>query len=85
MYIDKNIRIKDTKLIKAMKDVGWCEYCGKSIEQLETHHIKSKGSGGNDVRDNLIALCTTCHRTVHDGNISRDELKRIVRERGVLQ
>lgn len=80
-YIEKNERISNPKLIKAMKDIGWCEYCGKKNGQLETHHIKSKSSGGNDVKDNLIVLCFECHRIVHDGNISRDELRRIVSER----
>jgi len=63
-----------------MKDIGHCEKCNSSY-RLEAHHIKSKASGGGDIKDNLICLCWICHRVVHDGNISRAELKKIVGER----
>ena len=64
-----------------MKDIGKCEKCKIENQSFETHHIKSKGSGGHDVKDNLICLCWKCHRLVHTGEISKDELRRIVSER----
>ena len=64
--VPKNKRVVNKKLLKDKK--GICEICNK-YTQTEKHHIKSKGSGGNDTEDNLIELCRTCHRLVHDGKI----------------
>lgn len=75
----KNPRIKDKKLINNKKHN--CEYCGKKNCYTNTHHIKSKGSGGDDTEDNLIELCSNCHREVHDGLISKQELLKIVKGR----
>jgi Restriction endonuclease len=70
----KNVRIKDKKLLKDKK--GNCKYCGKKNCYTEKHHIKSKGSGGDDTEDNLIELCFNCHKLAHDGTISKTELRR---------
>ena len=75
----KNPRIKDKKLINNKKHN--CEYCGKKNCYTNTHHIKSKGSGGDDIEDNLIELCSNCHRRAHDGLISKQELIKIVKRR----
>ena len=76
----KNKRIINNKLIKNIKDIGYCEFCGWT-NGLQTHHIKTKGSGGGDTDDNLICLCWKCHRLVHDGKIDKGSLKDIVRVR----
>ena len=75
----KNVRIKNKKLINKKKHN--CEYCGKKNCYTNTHHIKSKGSGGDDIEDNLIELCSNCHRRAHDGLISKQELIKIVKRR----
>ena len=75
----KNVRVKNKKIISKKKHN--CEYCGKKNCYTNTHHIKSKGSGGDDVEDNLIELCSNCHRAVHDGLISKQELIKIVKRR----
>ena len=52
-----------------MKDKkGICELCGNK-GQTEKHHIKSKGSGGNDTTENLIEVCRKCHKKIHPGEI----------------
>lgn len=79
--IEKHKRIVDKTLINKIRKIGYCEYCGNSSAALAVHHIKSKGSGGDDVSDNLVCLCWICHRLAHDGNISRDTLQGIVRTR----
>lgn len=33
------------------------------------HHIKTKGSGGDDVDDNLISLCSCHHTEIHSVGI----------------
>lgn len=34
---------------------------------VELHHLIPKSLGGDDVADNLVPLCTDCHRKVHVG------------------
>lgn len=44
---------------------GWrCQFCGRR-EDLQVHHIESRGRLGNDSEENLITLCADCHRAVH--------------------
>lgn len=75
----KNARIENKKLIN--KKSHKCEYCNKKNCYTNTHHIKSKGSGGGDTEDNLIELCSACHRKVHDGIIQKEELIKIIKNR----
>jgi hypothetical protein len=38
---------------------GRCEGCGRSFTDTEPHHVKSRGSGGSDIRINLIRVGAT--------------------------
>ena len=78
--VPKNKRIVNKKLIDKKKHN--CEYCGKKNCWTNTHHIISKGAGGNDTIDNLIELCGNCHRDVHDGKIQKEKLLQIINSRG---
>ena len=53
------------------RDNHECRYChGKSKDKiLETHHIESRKTGGN-TPNNLITLCSTCHKKIHRGEIT---------------
>lgn len=64
--VPKNKRVVDRKLLKDKK--GVCELCGKK-GQTEKHHIKTKGSGGDDTKENLIEVCRVCHTKIHAGKI----------------
>lgn len=64
--VPKQKRIINKKLLKDKK--GICEICGKK-GQTEKHHIKTKGSGGNDIEENLIEVCRICHTKIHAGKI----------------
>ena len=75
--VPKNERKKDKKLINAKKHN--CEYCGKKNCYTNTHHIRSKGAGGDDTKDNLIELCSDCHVRAHSGAISKQELIKMVK------
>lgn len=81
--LSKEKRIDDPKAISAIRKEagGFCEYCGASHSSLQVHHIKTEGSGGGDVRDNLIALCWICHTKAHHANILKAELRKIVKKR----
>ncbi len=41
-----------------------CIVCG-SYNSVSGHHIRSKGSGGPDIKENLIPLCLNHHTEVH--------------------
>lgn len=66
----KQKRIKNKKLLQEKK--GICQQCGK-WGYTEKHHIKTKGSGGDDTEENLIEVCRTCHRKIHDGKIEPEK------------
>lgn len=61
-------RILDKKLRKKYRSKN-CELCG-SINEVSGHHIKTKGSGGWDIEENLIALCFDCHVLIHNEGIN---------------
>lgn len=62
----KKPRIKNKKLLQDKK--GICQICGFR-GNTEKHHIKSKGSGGDDIPENLIEVCRICHTKIHTGQI----------------
>ena len=44
---------------------GWrCQSCG-GMANLEVHHQQFRSHLGSDNEDNLITLCTICHRSIH--------------------
>ena len=44
---------------------GWrCQICGCGRD-LQVHHVVSRGRLGNDCEENLITLCSSCHRRIH--------------------
>jgi hypothetical protein len=53
------------------RDDHKCQLCnGKSKDKiLNVHHIESRKIGGN-APNNLIALCETCHKKHHEGDIT---------------
>jgi len=55
------------------RDNYQCQHCTKSKkiknEKLHVHHIVFKSNGGTDNPDNLITLCKSCHKNLHDGLI----------------
>lgn len=70
--IPKVKRIKDPEAVNNAR-LTYCQYCGRT-GIMQVHHIKSKGSGGNDTPDNLISLCIDCHAKAHSGQIKRGDL-----------
>jgi len=41
-----------------------CEACFKPA-MAWPHHIRSRGAGGTDEPENLLALCPKCHHAIH--------------------
>ncbi|MHC1630989.1 MAG: HNH endonuclease, partial [Methanotrichaceae archaeon] len=53
------------------RDNTHCQICGKSTD-LTVHHIRPLGMGGSeekDVAENMITLCSECHRKIHAGTL----------------
>lgn len=42
---------------------------------------EANGAGGDDAENNLIELCGNCHVKAHSGEISKQELLKIVKNR----
>ena len=61
-----------------------CEACGRSTLNVkpDVHHIKLVAEGGSSKDDNLIVLCSTCHRIAHTykGKPSKNELKKYIKQ-----
>lgn len=63
-------RIRDPKVFKDFHN-DWpdCVACGG--RPVHAHHGESRSRGGDDTRENLLGLCTGCHRVYHDGGSYR--------------
>jgi 5-methylcytosine-specific restriction endonuclease McrA len=50
---------------EVLKRDGWrCQGCG-SVKNLQVHHLRARSRLGDDVAENLIALCAACHEEAH--------------------
>lgn len=93
--LEKKKRVKSNKEVKSPpltasqkreleRKAGFkCELCGRGTKDFkpDVHHIKPKAKGGSNRESNLIVLCPTCHRRVHDGRVSQADLKRAISKR----
>lgn len=75
----KHKRIIERKMIQRCRK-SYCEYCGKP-SNIEPHHVFTVGSGGGDIKENLIQLCTMHHIQAHGGEIRKEELIEIIAKR----
>jgi len=46
------------------RDGGRCQFCGSRLS-LEVHHQHFRSHSGEDMEENLIALCANCHSVAH--------------------
>ncbi len=52
--------------LKCKEHQDWkCWLCGKDHLPLDTHHITYKREGGEEIPDDLMALCNPCHFKLH--------------------
>ncbi len=67
----KNYGFANTKEMVLNRDNYTCQYCkGKRKDsRLEVHHIIYRSNCGSDDENNLITLCQTCHKLLHNGEI----------------
>lgn len=64
-----NYGFGNTKAMVLARDDYTCQCCkGKHKDKkLEVHHIVFRSQGGSDDESNLITLCHTCHKALHNG------------------
>ena len=67
-----NYGFENTKAMVLNRDNYTCQCCrGKHKDsKLEVHHIIYRSQGGSNKADNLITLCHTCHKALHNGKIN---------------
>jgi len=78
----KNKRIVDRLAVLRVRVYAKniCEYSGK-YGDIEVHHIVSRGAGGDDVEENLIALNYEVHNLAQEYQIEPARLKEIAQAR----
>ena len=66
-----NYGFENTRAMVLCRDGYTCHYCkGRHKDsRLEVHHIVFRSRGGSDEESNLVTLCHTCHKDLHDGKI----------------
>lgn len=55
------------------KQRGRCPFCGGEIQQY--HHILPRHSGGTDTVKNILGVCKSCHKKIHNGEITEEMLR----------
>jgi RNase H-fold protein (predicted Holliday junction resolvase) len=61
---------ESTKTYVLSRDGYKCQKCKGKDRVLEIHHILHRKAGGTNKPDNLITLCTPCHKNLHGGNLT---------------
>ena len=51
--------------MRVLRRDGWrCQSCGTMLN-LEVHHKQFRSRSGEDSEENLIVLCSACHKGMH--------------------
>lgn len=53
---------------------GKCQLCGQPHAQLEVHHNSYNRLGGQERPEDLVVLCSDCHRRHHKVKEEKDLL-----------
>lgn len=63
----KSQRIVDEELLETVR--GLACMCCQAPPRSHPHHLRSRGAGGDDVAENVVALCFDHHREIHQRGI----------------
>lgn len=78
VYVIKKIKVYKTKTsyAAACRRVfgDACMNCEWDRATCDVHHIVPKSEGGQNILDNGVVLCPNCHRLVHVGVLTTDDL-----------
>lgn len=61
--LSKPKRVKNKKLLNSFHERQCC-ICGSTVGVVG-HHVRTKGAHGDDIEENLLALCGAHHLEVH--------------------
>ena len=70
---------------------GPCRICrradwnGSVHDRIVFHHLIRRSQGGDDVAENIVPLCDSCHRRLHDGRKLAGPLRLTVAEKRYLR
>jgi hypothetical protein len=42
-----------------------CNTCGKTVDEIQEHHVLPRGLGGTDLPTNIVHVCLVCHSVIH--------------------
>lgn len=56
---------EDLRQVVKARDNHRCRWCGRTNVHVDLHHIRYRRGVVDDVPENLICLCRTCHSFVH--------------------
>lgn len=80
-----NYGFKNAQAATFHRDGYTCQYCKKKNGTLHAHHIIYRSNGGKDTMDNLITLCESCHKKLHNGELAEFESKLKGKRKGTLK
>lgn len=75
----KSKRAKATDIPKKVKDKVWerdherCIYCGSHNAMPNAHALLSRAQGGLGIEQNVVTLCSMCHRIYDQGSVAQKE------------
>jgi hypothetical protein len=89
------VRFESEAVLDRFRCARCCEWCGRWVSRAEPHHFYHKrgmGAGSQlDIPENLVSLCTLCHRAAENrcpspnaperGPVTREALLEIVARR----
>lgn len=61
IWYEKKVRTEQRSIRRQYKNIKACELCG-AVAPLEVHHIRQVALGGGNDRNNLLFLCSDCHK-----------------------
>ena len=67
------------------RDNYTCQYCKTKKGTMHVHHIIYRSNSGSDTMENLITLCESCHRKLHNGELKDFESKIMGKKKGQLK
>lgn len=75
LAVPKPRRLVDPAAIRAARR-AFCAVCGatEGLVQIQVHHVQTRGAGGPDSPENLVALCAACHQRWHNGEIGEEDV-----------
>ena len=60
--------------LQVLERDGWRSQACGAMTNLEVHHSQFRSRQGSDIEDNLITLCSQCHKLSHTETVRQVRL-----------